>query len=305
MHLEVDVTGEIHYAEWGVNGAEGPPMVMVHGLGGSLANWMAVAPDLARTRRVVALDLPGFGRTPPAGRSLAMDAQVATVAGFIERVVGGGPCTVVGNSMGGAISAALAAKHPSLVSALILVDPALPHVAGVATDRIVTLSFLAYLTPGLGSLLVRSRRRLSPPRFVAATLALCGLDARRVPTAILDAMAEGVEYRRTTDWGDRSFLEAARSLTSWTVLRRARFRAMLEGIGCPTLLIHGTRDRLVPIGFARAALRSCPGWDSAFLEGVGHVPQLEVPERFAGVVEGWLKDGARRPRRYASDLARD
>jgi len=289
MRLEVDVNGPVHYTTWGDERAEGRPMVLVHGLGGSLTNWMRVAPDLARTRRVVALDLPGFGWSPPAGRSLAIDAQVTTVASFIERVVGR-PCTLVGNSMGGAISAALAAKHPPLVAALVLVNPALPRVAGVPTDKVVTLSFLAYMTPGLGRLLVRSRRRVSPERFVAGTLALCGLDSRRVPPEILGAMAEGVRYRRSTDWGDRSFLEAARSLSGWTVLRPARFRAILARVACPTLLIHGTRDRLVPIGFARAAARTCPGWDTAFLEGVGHVPQLEVPERFEEIVEGWLED---------------
>jgi pimeloyl-ACP methyl ester carboxylesterase len=293
MRLEVDVNGPVHYAKWGADGADGPPMMMVHGLGGSLTNWLVVAPELARARRVFALDLPGFGWTPPAGRSVAIDAQVATVAGFIDRVVGG-PCILVGNSMGGAISAALAAKNPLLVSALILVNPALPRVAGVASDPVVTLMFLAYQTPGLGRLLLRSRRRLSPHRFVASTLALCGMDARRVPSEILDAMSEGVEYRRTTDWGDRAFIEAARSLSGWTVLRPARFRSMLERIEGPTLLIHGTRDRLVPIGFARAAARSCPGWNSVFLEGVGHVPQLEVPERFTEVVEDWLRGGSGR-----------
>ncbi len=280
----VDLGGPVHYADWG---GDGPPLVLVHGLGGSLTNWMAVGPSLARTHRVLALDLPGFGRTPPAGRSVAVVAQVSTVARFIERF-GGGRCAVAGNSMGGMISLALAARRPALVSRLILVNPALPTALGVAMDPLVTMTLLAYMLPGLGRLVMRTRRGWTPRRFIDATLTVCGVDTNRMAPEILAAMIDLVQFRRSTDWADASFLAAARSVGEWTALRPGRYRAVLREVGCPTLLIHGTKDRLVPVGLAHAASRLCPGWDTEILEGVGHVPQLQVPERFVEVVNRWL-----------------
>jgi pimeloyl-ACP methyl ester carboxylesterase len=279
--LMIDVNGPVHYADWG---GDGPPLVLVHGLGGSLTNWMAAAPGLARTRHVMGLDLPGFGRTPPAGRSVSVEAQVALVAGFIERVAGG-KCTLVGNSMGGTIACVLAANHPEKVSRLVLVNPALPRVWNVAGDPIVTFSMLAYMVPGLGRSMMRSRRRWTPRRFLDQTLELCGVDSNQLAPFILDAMLDGVRYRRTTDWADQAFLDAARSVGAWTALRPGRFRVLLRSIKAETLLLHGTRDRLVPVEFARAAARLCPQWDTEILEGIGHVPQLEVPDRFVAIVE--------------------
>jgi pimeloyl-ACP methyl ester carboxylesterase len=214
-------------------------------------------------------------------------AQVNLVAGFIDKLLGG-TCTLFGNSMGGMISALLAAEHPTLVSRLVLVNPALPRVSGVAADPTFTLSMVGYLTPGLGELMMRSRRRWTPRRFLDSTLTLCGVDTNRLDPGILDAMLEGIQYRRTTDWADRAFLQAARSVGAWTALRTGPYRAELVKLRCPTLLIHGTKDRLVPVGFARAVARLCPSWDTEILEGVGHVPQLEVPDRFVEVVTRWL-----------------
>jgi pimeloyl-ACP methyl ester carboxylesterase len=280
--LTVDLSGPVHYVDWG---GEGPPFLLVHGLGGSLLNWMTVAPALSRAGRTVALDLPGFGSSATAGRSVSIEAQVGTVNRFIERVVGG-PCTLIGNSMGGLISATLAATHPEVVAGLVLVDPVLPRTPGVRLDRVVGLSFAAYLMPGLGPLLVRSRRRLSPRRYLDETLALCGVDSARLPPEVRDAMIEGVRCRRTTDWADRAFLDAARAIARAGLLP-ARLTGRFERITCPTLLIHGALDRLVPVGFARAIAARCPAWEVELLEGVGHVPQLQVPERFVELVLGW------------------
>src|SRR5262245_7091923 len=95
----VDLDGPVHYVEW-----EGPPertFVLVHGLGGSLLSWLAVAPRLARHGRVVALDLPGFGRTERNGRRSRLSDLRAMVSRFVDDVAGG-PVVLVGNSLGGA-----------------------------------------------------------------------------------------------------------------------------------------------------------------------------------------------------------
>jgi pimeloyl-ACP methyl ester carboxylesterase len=194
----------------------------------------------------------------------------------------------MGNSMGGMIAAAVAAQHGEKVSRLVLVNPVLPRVAGVRGDPDVALTFVAYTIPGVGELLVRARRRLTPRQQIDQQLGLCGIETSRLPPLLVDAMIAQVKYRRTTDWADPAFLAAARSVSRWTLFRAERHRALLDAVRCPTLLVHGTRDRLVPVDLARQAARRRPEWDAAILEGVGHDPQLEVPERFVDVVRRWV-----------------
>jgi pimeloyl-ACP methyl ester carboxylesterase len=282
--LRVDVDGPLEYTD---SGGSGPPLVCVHGLGGSLLNWMAVVPGLARSHRVLTVDLPGFGKSAPEGRGVSVEAQVATVARFVEKVAGGN-CTLVGNSMGGLISAALAAERPAMVSRLVLVNPALPRAKGVAVDPTVGLMLLAYMTPGVGWLVLRSRRGWTPHHEIKEILGLCGVDVATLAPDVLAAMIELVEYRRTQSWAQPAFLQASRSVGHWMILHPGRFRVIARSVRCPTLLMHGTKDRLVPVGFARAALRMCPRWDAEILDGIGHVPQLQVPERFVEIVTGWL-----------------
>src|SRR5712692_7938224 len=93
----VDLDGPLHFADFG---GSGPTMVLVHGLGGSHVNWMAVGPALAARARVLAPDLAGFGRTPLAGRSAHLRANQGLLDRFLDAVADG-PAVLVGNSMGG------------------------------------------------------------------------------------------------------------------------------------------------------------------------------------------------------------
>jgi predicted alpha/beta-fold hydrolase len=105
--------GRLHDAR----GLTGPAVVCVHGLGGSHANWHDLGPLLAKHRRVIAVDLAGHGRTPRAGRSASVSANVGLLARFLEDVVEG-PAVVVGNSMGAGIAVLLAAARPAAVRGL-------------------------------------------------------------------------------------------------------------------------------------------------------------------------------------------
>ena len=114
------------------------PLVLVHGLGGSHLNWVQVAPALAEIRRVIAIDLAGFGLTPGAGRDLGVRANAALLGRFIREELGG-RSVLVGNSMGGMVSLLLAAAEPDVVAGLVLVDPSVP--SGVKNlDRMVASS---------------------------------------------------------------------------------------------------------------------------------------------------------------------
>src|SRR6185369_15192698 len=147
----IDLDGPLHFADFG---GSGPSMVLVHGLGGSHVNWMAVGSALAAHARVLAPDLAGFGRTPLAGRSAHVHANHVLLARFVEEVVGG-PVILVGNSMGGLIAMMEAARRPANVARLVLVGPAQPRPAAMLFDPMVALTFAMYAFPGVGETLMR------------------------------------------------------------------------------------------------------------------------------------------------------
>jgi pimeloyl-ACP methyl ester carboxylesterase len=203
---------------------------------------------------------------------------------------------LVGNSMGGMISILLAARAPQLVRALVLVDPALPpplRARRVPAGMILT----AYALPGIGELLTDlRRRRLGPRATVTATLRLCGVDPGRLPPELVERSVALVRDRRDVAGMERAFLSATRSLL-WALVRAGDYHAAMSAVTAPVLLVHGDRDRLVPVAAARAAARRHPTWRYVELPGVGHVPQLQVPDLLAEHLLGWL--GTTGPRRSA------
>lgn len=277
--------GPVHWVEFGDGADDELPIVFVHGLGGSHLNWVLVAPALARGRRAYALDLRGFGLTPGWPRDTSIAANVELVDVFLREVVGG-PAVLVGNSMGGLISATRAAQGDG-VAGLVLVDPALPPVSR-RPDVGVAAMFATYALPGVGELAMRmSQARVAPEAGVARVINLCFADPGRADPAMLAAAVELVKGRALIRGKEESFLRATRSLV-WTLARAERVRAMLARIGVPVLLVHGEVDRLVPVAAARRVAAANPVWESVFLAGVGHTPQLEVPGSVVDVVSGWL-----------------
>lgn len=285
-----DLGGPVHWVDFGEPEADGtesrPPLVLVHGLGGSHLNWVQVAPALAAGRRVAAIDLPGFGLTPGADRDTGVRANAALLGRFVREVVGA-PAVLVGNSMGGMVSLLLAAAEAEAVAGLVLIDPALPR-AGARLDRLVALQFAAYATPVVGErVLTRFRTRFDVRQRVLGTVQLCFADAQRADPAVVAAGVELLTYRDTLPAADAEFLRAARSLLA-VLGRGGRYASLIQGVRVPTLLVHGEQDRLVPIKAARRTATDNPAWATAWLPGVGHTPQLEVPEELLAQVLPWL-----------------
>ena len=281
-----DAGGPIHYADFG---GSGRPLVLVHGLGGYHVNWMAVGPDLARSHRVLALDLIGFGATPPAGRAATVHQNIRAVERFLVQVVGE-PAVLVGNSMGGLISAYVAARRPEWVDSLVLVDPACPNPRFVGVSALVVAFFGALLAPGLGASYIRRRaRRLGAEAVVEETLRVVCSDPGRLDPAVRQAHVDLTRTRmETMPWSEPALVEASRSLLR-LLLGRRRYFETLARVQAPTLLIEGAEDRLVPLGAVRHIAEARPDWDFHILPGVGHVPMLEAPAEFLGLVEGWLR----------------
>jgi pimeloyl-ACP methyl ester carboxylesterase len=287
----------VHAVEWNsaavesdTNGA-GLPVVLVHGLGGSTVNWELVGEGLARrlATRVVAFDLAGFGRTTLGSRRATLGANGRLLA---ELLTGLGPSVVVGNSMGGALGVGVAARHPDLVRALVLVDAALPRPLrppGMreSVDGLTSLGGLAAAAvPIVGPRLVRARmRRLGPGGTVDATFRIVCAHPSRVDATLRRHTIELTRYRAAGNDSARAYHDAILSLVRYTA---RQMPADIRAVHAPTLLIHGDRDRLVPLSLARAAIRRRADWTLEIFGDCGHVPMIEQPDRFVAVTADWL-----------------
>ena len=282
-HKVADVGGPVHYLDFG---GSGRPLLMVHGLGGNALNWMAVGPAIARTHRALAVDLAGFGQTPLHGRSATVGANAELVHDFIEKVAGE-PVVVMGNSMGGHIAVIEAAAHPVWVDAMVLVDPAIPgsHVSRPEPLMLATMAALS--VPGLAqTILDRRLRALGPEGLVREALALVCADPSRVTPEVVAAHVQLTREREHLGRQNaRAFIQASRSIG----IRMAdpRFWARVAMVTAPTLVIHGSLDRLIPLSAVHELMHRRPDWRLDVLDGVGHVPMMETPDYFMSALQSW------------------
>jgi pimeloyl-ACP methyl ester carboxylesterase len=281
-----DIDGPVHYARW--DGPDERTFVLVHGLGGSLLSWLPVAEGLARNGRVFALDLAGFGDTPRAGRRSRVSDNRALLSRFISRIADGSPVVLCGNSMGGGIAMLQAALEPSSVEGLVLSNSVFPWVRGAHPAPIVMFGFGMYQLPRVGEWASRQRiTRLEAERAVRLGLRVIAADPSTIDPELVRLHVEMLQRHREDPDAAPAFLEAARSLMA--LGRRAETaRWIVDAVRCPVLVIHGRRDRLVPLHYAERALEGHPTWEMRVLPKVGHVPQMEAGDRWLAAVESWL-----------------
>ena len=218
------------------------PALCVHGLEGSSRNWTDLM-DLLRTRLACdALDLPGFGESPPRpdGRySIAALAQ--TVITLIEqrqtRV------HLIGNSLGGAVCVKVAATRPDLVKTLTLISPALPDLR----PRLDLVRFPVVGLPRLGPRLIRQYQAALPPdRRVAAVIATCYSNPGLYPQARFAAEVAELGRRDSLEYAAAALMGSARALSA-EFLRKGRHSPWRDvaRVTAPSLVIYGQHDRLV------------------------------------------------------------
>jgi pimeloyl-ACP methyl ester carboxylesterase len=118
---------------------------------------------------------------------------------------------------------------------------------------------------------------------------LCFADPGRADAQVVDAGVVLAAHRRTVPGQEAAFLAAARSLMRVLAVPR-RYQTLMRAIDKPVLLVHGERDRLVPVAAARRVAADNPTWQTAFLRGVGHTPQLEAPDQVLAHLATWLDD---------------
>lgn len=254
-------------------GGEGPPLVVVHGLGGAAVNFTLLAPLLAERRRVLIADLPGHGLSQPFDRAQGLTSYAEHVAAVaeLEAML---PAAVLGYSMGGVIALRLAVARPEEVTALVLVSA-----AGIVSTTRRAQIWLA-VTGALRPARMFSRLRGTIARRPRLRWAPFGLWGAVDPPALAPEAVIG-------------FLEGASQHTDvgtagWALLEDDP-REDLDKVLCPTLLVWGARDRLVPLadGFEyarrlRAPIRTLPA--------AGHLIVGEQPEECAEVILGFLED---------------
>ena len=282
-HRVANVDGPVHYLDFG---GSGPVVLMVHGLGGSAINWMAVGPLIAETHRAIALDLAGFGQTPLYGRAATVGANAKLVHDFIDGVIGE-PVIVMGNSMGGHIAVIEASMHPDRVSGMVLVDPAVPGAHVTRPEPLMLGAMAALSLPGLAlTLLDRRLRIVDAEDLVMRALAIVCADPSRVDPAVVKAHVQLTRERQHLGRQNaRSFVQASRSIG----LRMAdpRFWTRVSLVRAPALVIHGSLDRVIPVAAAHELVRRRADWRLEVIEGVGHVPMMEAPVEFMRALTAW------------------
>lgn len=255
----------------------GPAVVLVHGFGGSTWSWRATAPALAAAGfRVVMLDLVGFGLTPRAWRlSTTHEAQAERVLGVMD-ALGIDRATLVGHSMGGSVVAWLAARHPSRLDGVVLVDAAAGPAAGGGGSPLGALLEL----PNIRRIGQLALRLILTDEQLAAALRSAYADPSRLTTATLAGYTAPL---RVADW-DLGLLAVVRDGGA-----NALDRPIGEVLRMPTLVVWGREDPWIPLASGEALRAALPAAAWAVIDDAGHLPMEEQPAAFNTVLLEWLE----------------
>jgi pimeloyl-ACP methyl ester carboxylesterase len=265
-----------------------PPVVMVHGLGSSgYLEWRFNLPVLARYQRVLAPDLPGFGKSAKPSLSYGIPLFSGAVEAYLQALRLRSP-VLVGTSLGGRVVMEVALRHPDRVRKLVLVNA-----LGLGRPRLQVAYPLVSL-PRVGEALLRlmrtSLRRSSGDsirRFARRYLGVSGELERTMDDAYLADLRELHDAEGYHD----AYLATVRSLARpGPLLQSQDLVSRLAGTGLPVLLIWGSEDPLFPLDHAERAHRQLPGSRLAVIEGAGHTPQADRPHEFNRVLRSFLRN---------------
>lgn len=249
--------------EWG----HGEPIVLIHGLATTRQVWDPVTPEPARARRVVTLDVPGFGESAPTGACFELEAVADRIARGLAAHGVTAPFDLVGHSLGAGIALTLAAARPRSVRRLILVAPAgLWHVSRPAS-----------------MMLAASADRLLAIRRALGPLTDLGW-GRRLLLGLAAADGAGIPPTQARLMVDASG-GAQRTSTALAAITRADLRPLLRATAAPLGIVWGVEDRTIRARNVELARRVRPDTDVVMLERAGHVAMVERPAAFVAAVE--------------------
>jgi pimeloyl-ACP methyl ester carboxylesterase len=293
--VELDNGGEVFVRS--VPAAAGAEAALfVHGLGGSATNWtdlmglLSQPQDQAPALQGEALDLPGFGFSPvQADGDYSLSARVNAVIALIEKRANW-PVHLIGNSLGGAISTRLAARRPDLVRTLTLISPALPDLR----PRPLPLRLALVSTPGFGNWVLKRMAQIPPERRTDMTINDLFADPSLMhPSRREEAVAEVVRRDRLGYAGDVLIKSGRALVAEYTRPGPGSLWRDAKRVTAPTLVIHGSHDRLVnPVQAAKAA-RAFRRGRVVVLPRIGHVAMMERPDLVAAEMREFLVAVAR------------
>jgi pimeloyl-ACP methyl ester carboxylesterase len=252
----------------------GPPVVLIHGLMSSRLTWTGIGDRLSAECRVIAVDLPGHGRSGEPAGDYSLGAHAAAVRDLVVDL-GLGPVTLVGHSYGGGVALQFAYLFPELVARLVLVSSGgLGREVSLAL-RVATLPGSEFVLPvlasaqlhGVGDRVLELWRRAGLPRVSAGTKAAWN---------DLATLAESGPRR--------TFLATSRAVIDVHGQRVSAIGRLDHFSDMPTLWISGGHDRIIPAFHAVNVGRECPSSTVVTFETAGHFPHLDEPERFARVL---------------------
>jgi pimeloyl-ACP methyl ester carboxylesterase len=265
LHQETLKVGDTRWDYVAGGKKEGPPLVLLHGYGGSYADWLLAARDLTPNFHVIIPDLPGWGdSTRIAGADYGYGAQVDRLHGFVD-ALHLGQIALAGHSMGGAIAGLYAAKYPRDVAALALVDS-----AGV---RFKKNAFVRELKAGTNPFDIDNRaefRHLESMLFA---------DPPSVPPRIQDVFIERSQQNRA--FRDKVMREITAPGSRYALAPK------LSDITAPTLAIWCMQDRIIDpsaLDAIRKGLTHSPDIGVTELHGCGHMSIMEKPHEVANAI---------------------
>jgi pimeloyl-ACP methyl ester carboxylesterase len=251
----------------------GPDVLLLHGLGAAKSSFFDTAAALSRSYRVHALDLPGFGgSSKPALARYGAPFFARAVLGVMDEL-GIERAHLIGNSMGGRVAIEVGLREPARVGGLGLLCPALAFV------RRGYQPLVRLLRPELG-LLPHSLGRARIERQFWSMFA----DRDLVDPSVADIAVDEFERIYRSPGARLAFLASARSIYLESPFGRAGLFPRMAALEPPALFIWGSHDKLIPAGFARHVERWLPDAEQIVLDGCGHAPQVEVPERTNGLL---------------------
>ncbi|GGN35732.1 alpha/beta fold hydrolase [Streptomyces fuscichromogenes] len=256
-----------------------PPALFIHGLGGSSQNWSQLMERLEGVVDGEAVDLPGFGDSPPPDDGdYSVTGHARAVIRYLD-AAGRGPVHLFGNSLGGAVATRVAAVRPDLVRTLTLVSPALPELRVQRT----AVPTVILGVPGIAGLLTRTTGKWTAEQRVRGVLALCYGDPGRVTPEAFEHAVEELERRLRLPYFWDAMARSARGIVNaYTLGGQHGLWRQAERVLAPTLLIYGGRDQLVGYRMAHKAARSFRHSRLLSMPDAGHVAMMEYPEAVAG-----------------------
>jgi len=256
-----------------------PTLLLVHGLGDEADTWRHLYPLLSDGCRLMAPDLPGFGRSPAHGRVTL--ASCADALGALLEAEAPGGAVLVGSSLGAVLSELVAQKNPRLVRGLVLVDGGAP-MAGSPSKGLVSM-----LLPGSGEGQYRSLR--GKPEEAYRSLYPYYADIGALPEADRSFLARRVVERVESDTQMRAYFSLFRSLALALAFGGGRFRRAIGAFPAPILLVWGGRDLVAPRATADLLKGIAHNASIVDLPEAGHLVQQERPAELASAIARYLK----------------